>query len=139
MAEIISPDMLVNFGGRYTKDRPNALPTLFLGQTNTLKISLSAMMLLGLDDDIENHVIIQEENQKLYIKKAMTACVNTWPVDRYKDNGLRIAKTSLCKFLRHRFQLRNSDKTYFILKDAKHLGYEITKPSNLIRKEVPNG
>lgn len=96
-------------------------------------------MVLALEDSGENHVIIQEENEKLYIKKADKPDSGTWPVVRYKNNGLRIAKTSLCKFLRNRFSITPSQKVHFVLVEAGELGFEITKPVDKTRKEADRG
>lgn len=139
MAELITPAMLVNFGGRNTNSRHNNIPTMFLGKTNMLIISTGASGILGLDDSDENHIILQEENDKLYIKKSQSLVSGAWKVHRYKRNGLRIPKTSLCRFLRNRFSIENSEKTRFVLVEAGELGFEITKPSNKVREEVDNG
>jgi hypothetical protein len=134
MGNIISPAYLQDSQTAHPGHRNT--PHLFLGRTKIIVISQLAQEQLKLKNRQENKILIYEEAEKLYIKKADKEDIKAWPVSQYKNAGFRICKSSLYRFIRKFFKVSDPNKKlYLYLKKAELNVFELT---SLEETEVPH-
>lgn len=143
MANVISPASLQEFRRNLAVQKNDLEPKIALGKTQVLYLSLGAQHLLGLDYNSDNnHVLITEdpEERTLYIRKSEKS-EDTWEVKKYKDNGMRISKTLLCRFLRTYYKIKDNQSASFVLTKMEDGSAKVNIPvvSIVEGKEVSNG
>jgi hypothetical protein len=142
MGNVISPASLREFRKNLIESKWEGEPRLGLGIANMLYINKGAQLAMKLNaDDHQNHLLITQDDEGwLYIKKTPSSNV-TWEVKKYKDGGMRITKTALCRFLRTYFKIRKSQTASFKLTPMEDGSFRINVPTLSIveEKEVSNG
>lgn len=142
MGNVISPSSLREFRRNLIDSKWEGEPRLGLGIANMLYINKGAQMAMKLDaDGDDNHLLITQDDEGwLHIKKTSPSN-DTWEVKKYKDGGMRITKTALCRFLRTYFKIRKSQTASFLLTPLDNGSFRINVPTVSIveKKEVDNG